>query len=221
MHFLSLFLQADWIIKGVILGLLLSSVWSWAIMLSKFFLLRSLKRESQWVLETFSEISLEKGDMPRTNADRPFSYLISLGNQEWQRMEMMSSRDHGLMLQRLELILNIYVEEQKQYLQSSMSVLASIGSISVFVGLFGTVWGIMSTFKVMALANSANLIIVAPGIAEALFATAIGFMVAIPASLGYTRLTASFYNYGVTLENFAQNIVAICMKLSLRMQKSD
>ena len=214
MHFLSLFFQADWVVKSVILGLLFSSVWSWAIILSKFFLLRSLKKESQWVLETFSETALEKGDYGRPNSDRPFSYLVSLGAQEWQRMETMGIQDRSLMLQRLEVILSIYVEEQKQYLSESMSILASIASISPFIGLFGTVWGIMNSFQTMALANSASLIIVAPGIAEALFATAIGFFVAIPASLGYTRLTSSLYHYGVNLENFAQNLVASCIKFS-------
>lgn len=217
MHFLSLFLQADWVVKSVILGLLSCSIWSWAIILSKFFLLRSLRKESQWILETFSELSLEKGDSGRAHADRPFSYLISLGSQEWERMAFMSLEDRGIMLQRLEVILSIYVEEQKQYLQGSMSILASIGSISPFVGLFGTVWGIMNSFQTMAMANSASLIIVAPGIAEALFATAIGFVVAIPASLGYTRLTSSLYTYGVSLDNFAQNIVAICMKFSSKL----
>ncbi len=107
----------------------------------------------------------------------------------------------------------MHVDQERDRLSTQMSILASIGSMSAFVGLFGTVWGIMNSFQAIATSQNTSLAVVAPGIAEALFATALGLLVAIPASIGYSKLTVSIQNYGSRIENFGQELLAWCMRI--------
>ena len=125
---------------------------------------------------------------------------------------MTSIEQRQMALQRLEQLFTIHIDEQKEDLSMQMNVLASVGSTAPFVGLFGTVWGIMNSFQCIAMTKNTSLAVVAPGIAEALFATAIGLVVAIPAVIAYNRLSISIQNYGIKMENFAQKLLVACMR---------
>lgn len=207
-----LFIQADWIVKSVILGLVGSSVWSWAIIFSKISRLRNLTREAQEISNSFSENTLERGDRPFAGAC-PFMQLSVIASHEWKRIKGMTTNEQRqIAVQRLEQLFTIHIDEQKEDLSTQMSVLASIGSTAPFVGLFGTVWGIMNSFQCIAMSKNTSLAVVAPGIAEALFATAIGLIVAIPAVVAYNRLSIGIQNYGIRMENFAQKLLVVCMR---------
>jgi biopolymer transport protein TolQ len=207
-----LFIQADWIVKSVILGLAGASVWSWAIIFSKVARLKQLGQEAQEVSAAFSEGMLEKGDH-HFSEHRPFVQLSVIASHEWKRIKAMTSIEQRQMaLQRLEQLFTIHIDEQKEDLSMQMNVLASVGSTAPFVGLFGTVWGIMNSFQCIAMTKNTSLAVVAPGIAEALFATAIGLVVAIPAVIAYNRLSISIQNYGIKMENFAQKLLVACMR---------
>lgn len=207
-----LFIQADWIVKSVILGLAGASIWSWAIIFSKIILLKQLTREAQDVTASFSEGILEKGESHFAD-HRPFAQLSIIASHEWKRIKAMTSLEQRQMaLQRLEQLFTIHIDEQKEDLSTQMSILASVGSTAPFVGLFGTVWGIMNSFQCIAMSKNTSLAVVAPGIAEALFATAIGLVVAIPAVIAYNRLSISIQNYGIRMENFAQKLLVSCMR---------
>ncbi len=207
-----LFIQADWIVKSVILGLAGASVWSWAIIFSKISRLKMLGREAQELSNSFSESMLEKGESHFSD-HRPFVQLSVIASHEWKRMKGMATiEQRQLALQRLEQLFTIHIDEQKEELSTQMNVLASVGSTAPFVGLFGTVWGIMNSFQCIAMSKNTSLAVVAPGIAEALFATAIGLIVAIPAVIAYNRLSISIQNYGIRMENFAQKLLVACMR---------
>ncbi len=207
----SLFLQADWIVKGVIIMLILASIGAWSITFSKWFQLLKLNREANSTLEYFTESALDQRE-GRISDQRPFAQLKAITVQEWKRIRDCPIDQKGFALQRLEQLLMIRVDQQRSALLTHLNILASIGSMSPFVGLFGTVWGIMNSFQCIATAKSASLAIVAPGLAEALFATAIGLMVAIPAVISYSRIVTSIQGYSGRMENFAQELLAMCMK---------
>jgi biopolymer transport protein TolQ len=128
-----------------------------------------------------------------------------------KRFSGLDQRQLGL--QRLEQLLAMHMDQERERMSTQMSVLASIGSMAAFVGLFGTVWGIMNSFQAIASSKNTSLAVVAPGIAEALFATAIGLLVAIPASVGYSKLTSSINSYAMRMEIFSQELLAWCMRL--------
>lgn len=208
----SLFLQADWVVKSVILGLLVASVWSWSVVFSKILGLRYWHREADDVIDSFSESMMEKIET-RLGESRPFFKMASLASQEWKRMRMLSSSEQRQMsFRRLEQMLSIHIEEQREEVSKQISTLASVGSTAPFVGLFGTVWGIMNSFQCIAMSKNTNLSVVAPGIAEALFATAVGLVVAIPAVIFYNYLTLQVRSYEVRLENFSQKLLIFCMR---------
>ena len=197
----SLFLQADIIVKSVIIGLLLASLWSWAIIFDKVFRLRSLFRQAEDFEEKFwSGSSLEdlyerigaKPREPKRSAGKPgaVSNASTLG-------------------ERLDRVMKISLEREMDILQRRMIFLASTGSVAPFLGLFGTVWGIMNTFTAIGATSDTSLATVAPGIAEALFATAIGLVAAIPAVIAYNKLSSDLGRYAGRLENFAGEFGAI------------
>lgn len=206
----SLFIQADWIVKSIIIILFLASVWSWSIIFSKIINLNRLNKEAKTVSEAFADKSLEKGKMYDFG---PFSQLINIATQEWQSVKVSTSYEHRkIILERMEYLFSIKIERLRDSLNSQMGILASVGSTSPFIGLFGTVWGIMSSFQCIAMSKNSSIAIVAPGIAEALFATAIGFLVAIPAVIAYNRLISSIQSYTVRVESFAQELISCCMR---------
>jgi biopolymer transport protein TolQ len=209
--FWDLFWHADWIVKGVILSLCAGSVWSWAIIFSKIQILQKLHRSARRIRLHFQEGSLD-GNEIRFLQDCPFGRLWFLVAKEWRNFQGSNGDFHQKGMQRLEYLMGIQVDQQRQKLLKSMSVLESIGSKAPFIGLFGTVWGIMNSFQGIANSKNTSLAVVAPGIAEALFATAIALAVSIPAVIAYNRLTASIEDYAVSMENFAQELLAGCLR---------
>ncbi|ETZ04452.1 MULTISPECIES: MotA/TolQ/ExbB proton channel family protein [Holospora] len=194
-----LFWQADWIIKGVMLGLLGASVVSWSIIVGKSLQLRKLYQEASDTQESFEKESSNYWEHVRPCSwSMPFAYVVSLFVKESRR------GTSSVWRQKVENILEAYLENQRDYLMKSMGTLDTIGSISPFVGLFGTVWGIINSFKGIASSGSTSIAAVAPGMAEALFATAIGLVAAIPAAVAYNRLSLGIQSYMTKLEGFCR-----------------
>jgi biopolymer transport protein TolQ len=214
-----LFLQADWVVKGVMIALLLASVWVWAIVFEKITTLRRVKRAADdfedrfWSGGSLEELHNREGE----NATHPMAAVFGAGMREWRR-----SAGRGLgsdlavtgMKERVERAMGVAITREMDRLERWMVFLATVGSAAPFVGLFGTVWGIMNSFSAIAGMQSTNLAVVAPGIAEALFATAIGLVAAIPATIAYNKLASDFTRYAGRLEGFAAEFSAILSRQS-------
>jgi biopolymer transport protein TolQ len=210
-----LFLQSDSIVKLVLLILLLASFWSWAVIFDKALRLRRLQQAAASFEDTFwSGGSLDDlydrvGQRPMD----PMSAVFAAAMREWRR-----SAAKGLLgtpgmrsslQQRIERVMNVTVGREMDRVERFMSLLATVGSTAPFVGLIGTVWGIMNSFQAIAASKNTSLAVVAPGIAEALFATALGLVAAIPAVVAYNKLATDFGRYAGRLEGFATEFSAI------------
>lgn len=209
-----LFLQADWVVKSVMIGLLIASVWVWAIVFEKWNTMRRVNRAADAFEDKFwSGGSLE--DLYRTDGERPthpMAAVFGAGMREWQRSaETGATGVRALtgMKERSERAMNVAVGREMDGLEKWMTFLASVGSVGPFIGLFGTVWGIMNSFSAIAGMNNTNLAVVAPGIAEALFATAIGLVAAIPAVLAYNKINVDLARFSGRLEAFSSEFGAI------------
>ena len=210
-----LFLQSDSIVKLVMLILLLASFWSWAVIFDKVLRLRRMQRAAASFEDTFwSGGSLDDlYDRVGTRPADPMSAVFGAAMREWRR-----SAAKGLLgtpgmrsslQQRIERVMNVTVGREMDRVERFMSYLATVGSTAPFVGLFGTVWGIMNSFQAIAASKNTSLAVVAPGIAEALFATALGLVAAIPAVVAYNKLSTDFGRYAGRLEGFATEFSAI------------
>jgi biopolymer transport protein TolQ len=208
--FIALFLQADFVVKTVMIGLILASVWCWAIIFNKITRLRSLQRKADEFEEIFwSGRSLE--DLYReigTHPEDPMSSVFVSGMREWARSLRSPNALTG-MQGRIERMMSLTVGREMEDLERYMGFLASVGSTATFVGLFGTVWGIMNSFQSIAAAQNTHLAVVAPGIAEALFATALGLVAAIPAVIAYNKISNDLGRYAKRLEAFMSEFSAI------------
>jgi len=206
-----LFWQAHFVVKLVMLGLLGASVWSWAIIVDKTLLFMRTRRQMDRFEEVFwSGQSLE--ELYRSLASRPVSGLAAVfvaAMREWKRSFEGGGRAVASLAQRIDKVLDVSIQREVERLESKLLVLATIGSAAPFVGLFGTVWGIMNSFRSIAASKNTSLAVVAPGIAEALFATAIGLFAAIPAVIAYNRLQAEAAKAQGRLEGFADEFSAI------------
>ena len=204
---MSLFFRADPIVKLVILGLFLSSVWSWAIIINKIKIIKKLNIVTKKFEEIFwSSNSLE--DLYTKTESKNDHAMISTFNKamiEWLRIRGTKLKDQ--MESRLNNTLNSSINNEMTKLEKNMIFLASLGSSAPFIGLFGTVWGIMNSFQAIGITKNTSLAVVAPGIAEALFATALGLVAAIPAVIAYNKISSVLDNYSVRLETFAQEFV--------------
>ncbi len=207
-----MFNEADIIVKAVIIILLGASIWSWAVMLDKSFTLGRLKKRAGkfedlfWSGKPLDELYTKIKD----RADHPMAKVFTVAMSEWERSKKTTST--GLVAsakERIDKVMQVTINRELEKAESQMAILASIASSAVFVGLFGTVWGIMNAFQQIALQGDTSLIAVAPGIAEALFATALGLVAAIPAVIGYNRYSNAINSYGVRLESFAHEFSAI------------
>ena len=204
---MSLFFRADPVVKLVILGLFLSSVWSWAIIINKIKIIKKLNIVTKKFEEIFwSSNSLE--DLYTKTESKNDHAMISTFNKamiEWLRIRGTKLKDQ--MESRLNNTLNSSINNEMTKLEKNMIFLASLGSSAPFVGLFGTVWGIMNSFQAIGITKNTSLAVVAPGIAEALFATALGLVAAIPAVIAYNKISSVLDNYSVRLETFAHEFV--------------
>lgn len=211
--------QADIVVQAVMLLLAVMSIWSWAIMIDKGLTFGSIKSKAKrfedqfWSGKSLDDLFRRVKDRP----DHPMARVFVAAMDEFGR-DRGAVGDHRLApgaAERLDKVTNVAVNRELEKVQGQLSVLASIGSAAPFIGLFGTVWGIMNAFRGIGLTGDANLAVVAPGIAEALFATALGLVAAIPAVIGYNRYAAALNSYATRLEGFASEFTAI---LSRRLE---
>jgi biopolymer transport protein TolQ len=209
---LGLFLQATLVVKLVMIGLLLASILCWAIVFEKFMALRNMNRsidrfEQQfWSGQSLEDLYLGLG--PRQTEGAAAMFVAAM--REWKRSQEIAMRAgfEGV-LSRINTVMNVQLQREVAGLETRLTVLATVASSAPFIGLFGTVWGIMHSFTSIAASKNTNLAVVAPGIAEALFATAIGLLAAIPAAIFYNYFTSANAQVGQRLENFADEFTAI------------
>jgi biopolymer transport protein TolQ len=208
---IALFMQAHWIVKTVMIGLLACSVWVWAIAIDKIILFARTNRAMDVFEQTFwSGKSLE--ELYRTVSARPNHSMAALfvaAMSEWKRSLEGQPRSFAGLQMRIEKVMDVTIMREVERLESRLLVLATVGSAGPFVGLFGTVWGIMSSFQSIAASKNTSLAVVAPGIAEALFATAIGLVAAIPATIFYNKFSSEVNKQAQRLEGFADEFSAI------------
>jgi biopolymer transport protein TolQ len=206
-----LFWQAHWIVKGVMLGLLVASVWVWAIVIDKFLLFsRSHRAMNRFEQAFWSGQSLE--ELYRSLSSKPTHSMAALfvaAMREWKRSFEGQSRSFAGLQMRIEKVMDVTIAREIERLERRLLVLATVGSAGPFIGLFGTVWGIMTSFQSIAASKNTSLAVVAPGIAEALFATAIGLVAAIPATIFYNKFVADVNKQAQRLEGFADEFAAI------------
>ena len=208
---ITLFWNADIVVQVVMFGLLLASVWVWAIVVDKVLLYRRTKRSMDQFEQTFwSGHSLE--ELYRNQSARPahsMGALFVAAMREWKRSVEGTSRAIGGLQMRIEKVMDVTIAREIERLERNLLVLATVGSAGPFIGLLGTVWGIMTSFRAIAGQQSTSLAVVAPGIAEALFATAIGLLAAIPATIFYNKFTSEVNRQAQRLEGFADEFSAI------------
>ena len=211
-----LFLAADPVVKAVMLLLILASIWCWAIIFDKISRLRKLRRKAQEFEDMFwSGGSLEDlyARIGGTPAD-PMASVFAAAMREWRRSSARRLATKGddiraSMRQRIEQVMSLTMGREMERLESNLSFLASVGSTAPFIGLFGTVWGIMNSFQSIAATKNTSLAVVAPGIAEALFATALGLIAAIPAVIAFNKISNDLGRYANRVENFSAEFGAI------------
>ena len=208
---LSLFFQSHIVVKVVIVGLLLASVWSWAIIVDKTFLYRRVRKQMDRFEKVFwSGQSLE--ELYRAQGGRTPTAMASVfvaAMREWKRSFEAGARSALGLQTRIDKVLDVTIDRETERLERRLLFLATVGSSAPFIGLFGTVWGIMTSFQAIAASKNTALAVVAPGIAEALLATALGLLAAIPAVIAYNKLSNDAGKISQRLEGFADEFSAI------------
>jgi biopolymer transport protein TolQ len=208
---ISLFWHAHFVVKTIMLGLLACSVWVWAIAIDKMLLYSRTKKAMDRFEQAFwSGQSID--ELYRALAAKPTQSMAALfvaAMREWKRSFESQSRSFAGLQMRIDKVMSVSIAREVERLDRRLLVLATVGSASPFVGLFGTVWGIMSSFQSIAASKNTSLAVVAPGIAEALFATAIGLIAAIPATIFYNKFTSEVNRQAQRLEGFADEFSAI------------
>ncbi|HRJ70207.1 MAG TPA: protein TolQ [Beijerinckiaceae bacterium] len=206
-----MFWSAHFVVKAVMLGLLLASVWTWAIIVDKMLLFRRVAKGMDRFEEVFwSGQSLE--ELFRNLSQRPTSGMATLfiaAMREWKRAFEGSGRGFASLQSRIDKVMDVSIQREVEKLESKLFILATVGAAGPFIGLFGTVWGIMTSFRSIAASKNTSLAVVAPGIAEALFATAIGLIAAIPAVIAYNKFSKDLARTQNRLEGFADEFSAI------------
>jgi biopolymer transport protein TolQ len=206
----ALFLQADIVVKAVMIGLILASVWTWAIILAHARRIHRLAKENQRFEREFAKAEdIDRFFELKGKEDIPSARVFAAGVKEWRRSTAGRKLDREAVRNRLSMVMHNEAGEQVDRLGERLNILATVGSVAPFVGLFGTVWGIMRSFADIAGANNTSLAVVAPGIAEALFATALGLFAAIPAVIAYNRMTHGINRMESRLLRFADGFQAV------------
>ncbi|HEX3367083.1 protein TolQ [Phenylobacterium sp.] len=221
-NFFVLFMKADWVVKLVMLGLGAASLWSWTVILDKTFRFSSLTRDANRFEDdvasgkSLEDVAAAAGERPRHALPR----MLQGALREWR-----DARNKGLatdtqaafLIQRIDRVLDAAIARENARLEDGLGSLAIVATASPFVGLFGTVWGIMNAFQSIAIQKNTSLAIVAPSIAQALFATAIGLIAAIPAYIAYNKFSTDAAKYAGRLEGFADDLsTAIQRRLAER-----
>ena len=203
---ISLFLRADIIVKSVIIILIASSVYSWAIIFDKIRVFRKINKSADEFEDKFWKSKSAEtfyNNLP-ASIDDPMAQLFKTSMQT-----VIRSRSRSNLNEKLPGILEINIEKQMSSIDKNYTFLATVGATAPFIGLFGTVWGIMNSFQSIAISRNTSLAIVAPGIAEALFATALGLLAAIPAVVAYNKFSNDSKKYSQKLENFSKRFLTI------------
>ena len=207
----TLFLQAHIVVKVVIIGLLLASVWTWAIIVDKTLLFANIRRQMDRFEKLFwSGQSLE--ELYRSLTGRTPTAMAAVfvaAMREWKRSFEAGARSPMGLQTRIDKVLDVTIVRETERIERRLVFLATVGSSAPFIGLFGTVWGIMTSFQAIAASKNTSLAVVAPGIAEALLATALGLLAAIPAVIAYNKLSNDAGKIGQRLEGFADEFSAI------------
>ena len=212
---LSLFLRADIVVKTVIIVLIASSIWSWTIITSKIVSLRRLQKlerefdELFWSGNSFDDLY----ETFHYNQNDPKSKIFCSAMEEWKKSKKNKSQMNSSYINSLKERMNrsmlVTFNKESELIEKNLTFLATAGSTAPFVGLFGTVWGIMNSFQSIAISQNTNLAVVAPGIAEALFATALGLFVAIPAVVAYNKISSDLSKYFMSLDSFIDQFSTI------------
>jgi biopolymer transport protein TolQ len=213
-----LFVQADIVVKIVMLGLLGASVWVWAVVFEKWTSLRRVNRDADgfedrfWSGGSLDDLYEQEGTKPA----HPMAAVFGAAMGEWRRSARVAGADiaRSGVRDRVDRAITVTVQREMDRLERWMVFLASVGATAPFIGLFGTVWGIMHSFSAIAALHNTNLAVVAPGIAEALFATAIGLVAAIPAVLAYNKVSTDLSRFASRLEGFGAEFSAILSRQS-------
>ena len=203
---MKLFIRADFIVKSVIILLIGCSIYSWAIIIEKFRLFKKINLEAEEFEEKFWKSKSAEtfyNSLP-TNIDNPMASLFKDSMQT-----LLKSKSKSNLSDRMVGILEVGIEKQITKIDKGFTFLATVGSTAPFIGLFGTVWGIMNSFQSIAISRNTSLAIVAPGIAEALFATALGLLAAIPSVIAYNKFNSDSSAYSQKLENFSKRFLTI------------
>ena len=217
----SLFVRADWVVRLVMLSLAAASLWSWTIIIDKTFRLAALNRQANDFEgeiasgRSLEEVASDAGDAPPHALPR----MLQGALKEWRdaRTRGLSEGQAAFLIQRIDRVLDTTIAREALRVEAGLSALAIVATSSPFVGLFGTVWGIMNSFKEIAIQKNTNLAVVAPSIAEALFATAIGLAAAIPAYIAFNYFSNATSRYSARLEGFADDLsTAIQRRLAER-----
>ncbi len=210
---LNLFLQADAVVKLVMIILLIASIWVWTIIIEKIMTIRRVNREADafedsfWSGGSLDELYEREGADPAN----PMAAVFGAAMSEWKRTARIAGTEIGKtgVKERVDRAMNVTIMREMERLERFMIFLASVGATAPFIGLFGTVWGIMHSFSAIAAMHNTDLAVVAPGIAEALFATAIGLVAAIPSVLAYNKLSNDLSRFAGRLEGFGTEFSAI------------
>ena len=210
----SLFLRADLVVKSVIVILILASIWSWKIIIEKIIKIRKLKQienefdEIFWSGSSFDDLY----EAFNINQNDPKSKIFCAAINEWKKTDNLSLKKNmnlDSLKDRMNRSMQVIFNKESENIEKNLTFLATAGSTAPFIGLFGTVWGIMNSFQSIAISRNTSLAIVAPGIAEALFATALGLLAAIPAVVAYNRFTNDSRKYSQKLEGFSKRFLSI------------
>ena len=203
---INLFIRADIIVKTVILILIVSSIYSWAIIFEKIKLFKKINKST----EEFEEKFWKSKSAESFHNNLPANVNDPMANVFKSSMNvLLKSKRSSNLNEKMSRMLEINIEQQIEKIEKSYTFLATVGSTAPFVGLFGTVWGIMNSFQSIAISRNTSLAIVAPGIAEALFATALGLLAAIPAVVAFNKFTSDSKKYTQKLENFSKRLLSI------------
>ena len=203
---ISLFIRADFIVKSVIIILIASSIYSWAIIFDKIKMFKKINKEAEEFEEKFWKSKTAEtfyNSLP-SKLDNPMAQVFKDSMQV-----VMKSRSKTNLSEKLSSILETNIEKQMNIVNKNFTFLATVGATAPFIGLFGTVWGIMNSFQSIAVSRNTSLAIVAPGIAEALFATALGLLAAIPAVVAYNKFGNDSKKYSQKMENFCKRFISI------------
>ncbi len=203
-----LFLRADWVVKSVIIILLASSIFSWALIFDKYRLFRRIDKSTELFENKFWKSKSAEAfykSLPGKTDDP----LTSIFQSAMLELIKTKSKTSAIQITRVTRVVETSIDKQSRTVEKNFTYLATIGSTAPFIGLFGTVWGIMNSFQSIAISRNTSLAIVAPGIAEALFATALGLLAAIPAVIAYNKFNSDSQRYFSRVDNFCKRFLSI------------